>query len=74
MPHINIKHFPVELTETRKAELVLAVTKAVQNAFECSDGVISIALEPVEQDLWEDRVYQPEIKFRKQLLCKEPNY
>ena len=74
MPHINIKHFPTPLTDEQEVRLVSALTAAVQNAFDCDEGVISIALEPVEQEVWHERVYLPEIVNRKQLLHKIPNY
>ena len=74
MPHINIKHFPVDLGSTRKDELVVALTKAVQTAFGCEEGTISIALEPVTPDNWREQVYIPEIKQRNNLLCKQPSY
>lgn len=74
VPHVNIKHFPVELPEQRQQELVAAVTAAVREAFGCAEDVISIALEPVDKDVWSDRVYQPEIVGRKDLLRKVPNY
>jgi phenylpyruvate tautomerase PptA (4-oxalocrotonate tautomerase family) len=74
MPHVNIKHFPTPLTDDQQVRLVSALTAAVQNAFDCDEGVISIALEPVEQEVWHERVYLPEIVNRKQLLHKVPNY
>ncbi|QNP70057.1 amino acid adenylation domain-containing protein [Streptomyces roseirectus] len=74
VPHINIKHFPVPITEEKERELVAAVTTAVSNAFGCEEGVVSIALEPVAQDLWNERVYLPEIVGRPELLSKTPNY
>ena len=74
MPHVNIKHFPVTLPEKRQAELVAAVAAAVQAAFACEEGAISIALEPVERDAWNDRVYIPEILNRRELLHKAPAY
>ncbi|MDQ1742207.1 MAG: hypothetical protein QOE23_546 [Pseudonocardiales bacterium] len=74
MPHVNIKHFPVPLTDEQQGRLVSALTAAVRNAFDCDEGVISIALEPVEQEAWHERVYLPEIVNRKQLLHKVPNY
>lgn len=40
MPHVNIKHFPVELTEERQVDLATAVTAAVQNASSCDEEVI----------------------------------
>lgn len=74
VPHVNIKHFPISLTEERKSALVAAVTNAVRSAFGCDEGVVSILLEPVEKDDWGDQVYIPEIVNRRGLLCKSPNY
>jgi len=74
MPHINIKYFPVPLSQEQKDTLVTSLTNAARNAFGCDAGVISIALEPIGGDAWNEQVYIPEIKQRKQLLCKVPNY
>jgi phenylpyruvate tautomerase PptA (4-oxalocrotonate tautomerase family) len=74
MPHINIKHFPVELDDRRRLELISSLTEAISNAFKCSGDVISIALEPVEKDIWNEQVYVPEIVNRAHLLCKTPEY
>jgi thioesterase domain-containing protein/phenylpyruvate tautomerase PptA (4-oxalocrotonate tautomerase family) len=74
VPHVNIKHFPVALDEERQADLVAAVTDAVKSIFECDEKVISIALEPIDQDRWNDLVYIPEIVNRSDLLLKSPRY
>ncbi|MES2160273.1 MAG: tautomerase family protein [Pseudomonadota bacterium] len=74
MPHINIKHFQVELSAAQKTELVQALSSIVQQTFACPDGAISIALEPVAPEEWRQRVYHPEVELRKELLCKTPNY
>ncbi|MGW6640266.1 amino acid adenylation domain-containing protein [Streptomyces cyaneofuscatus] len=74
VPHVNIKFFPVPLSEDQRSELVEAVTRAVKSAFRCDEGVISVALEPVEKEVWNERVYLPEIVQRKDLLHKTPNY
>ncbi|MFE7461951.1 amino acid adenylation domain-containing protein [Streptomyces sp. NPDC057554] len=74
VPHVNIKHFPVPLSEDQQSELVAAVTRAVTSAFRCDEGAISVALEPVEKEVWNERVYIPEIVQRKNLLLKTPNY
>jgi acyl-CoA synthetase (AMP-forming)/AMP-acid ligase II/thioesterase domain-containing protein/phenylpyruvate tautomerase PptA (4-oxalocrotonate tautomerase family)/acyl carrier protein len=74
VPHVNIKHFPIALTDEQQANLVAAVTDAVKNAFSCEERVISIALEPVAKEAWHDRVYVPEIVNRKELLRKAPSY
>jgi 4-oxalocrotonate tautomerase len=74
MPHVNIKHFPAALSAEQRSALVAEVTGAVQRAFACEERVVSIALEPVEQDAWHESVYVPEIENRKELLHKTPNY
>lgn len=74
MPHINIKHFPVDISESQQAQLVASITQAVKTAFKCDEGVISIALEPVDKEAWNERVYVPEIVNGKPLLRKTPNY
>jgi 4-oxalocrotonate tautomerase len=74
VPHVNIKHFPAPLDEERTSELVAAITDAVTKAFGCDEGVVSIALEPVDQQAWQERVYAPEILARKDLLHKTPSY
>jgi 4-oxalocrotonate tautomerase len=74
MPHVVIKHFPADLTESRSQELVAALTAAVTQAFEVGGGAVSIALEPVARQDWDELVYQPEIVQRQELLLKKPNY
>lgn len=74
MPHVNIKFFPKSLDERQRARLAAKITEAVQEALDVDEGVISIALQPVEAESWETEVYQPEIIGRKDLLVKTPRY
>ncbi|GGV28211.1 hypothetical protein GCM10010277_10210 [Streptomyces longisporoflavus] len=74
VPHVNIKHFPDNLEETRISALVEAITSAVRTAFAVDEGVVSIALEPVAQDVWNERVYIPEIVEDPGHLVKSPDY
>jgi len=74
MPHITIKHFPIELTDARAADLIDKLTKAVETAFRVDESVISIALEPVAPEAWNEQVYVPEIFNRRELLRKAPRY
>ena len=74
MPHINIKYFPKSLNEEQRRELAFAITQAISNTFQCSEDVVSIALEPIEKEQWNEKVYQPEIINREELLCKKPSY
>jgi 4-oxalocrotonate tautomerase len=74
MPHVNIKHFPAPLTDRQEADLIDTVTAAVTQAFGVDEGVVSVALEPVDPGAWDERVYQPEIVKRQALLRKAPSY
>ncbi|MFE2508266.1 amino acid adenylation domain-containing protein [Streptomyces naganishii] len=74
MPHVNIKHFPVALSDEQHVRLVTAVTEAVSTAFSCDEGVVSIAIEPVDKERWNEQVYIPEIVNRRHILSKVPNY
>lgn len=74
MPHVSIKHFPVNITEKQQSVLSEAITTAVSNALNCDVGVISIAMEAVSQMDWSVKVYEPEIEAKLQLLIKKPNY
>ncbi|MEU5429569.1 tautomerase pptA [Streptomyces olivoreticuli] len=62
------------LTHSQEAVLVEELAAAVRKAFGCDEGVVSIALEPVAEADWNERVYAPEIEGRKDLLRRTPNY
>ena len=74
MPHVNIKLYPIEVTEDQKTSQVTALTKALQDNLGCSEGAVSIALEGIEPADWKEKVYNPEIVGRSDLLLKQPNY
>jgi 4-oxalocrotonate tautomerase len=74
MPHVSIKHFPVSVSEKQKEILVDNINQAIIKALGCDEGVISIALENVQPDDWQQEVYQPEIDTKSHLLIKTPNY
>ncbi|MGW5637485.1 tautomerase family protein [Streptomyces sp. NPDC003832] len=74
MPHVTIQHFPKSLTPEEGSRLVEQVVAAVREAFGVEERVISIALEPVEPEDWDTRVYRPGIAARRGELAKEPGY
>jgi len=74
VPHVSIKHFPNNLEADQISALVDAITSAVRTAFSVDEGAVSIALEPVAQDVWTERVYIPEIVEGTGKLVKAPNY
>jgi 4-oxalocrotonate tautomerase len=73
MPHLNLKFFPV-INEEKKKELVNELQDAVIRVIGCDESVISIALEPIEEKSWQQKVYVPEIIGRKEFLYKTPSY
>ncbi len=73
MPHVNIKHFPT-LSEEQYKMLSTAITDVISKVTGCDKGVISIAAEAVEPDVWNEQVYIPEIIVRKDTLIKLPDY
>ncbi|PPK65647.1 tautomerase PptA [Actinokineospora auranticolor] len=74
MPHVNVKHFPAELTEAQTERLSTALTAVIMEAFGCQEKAVSIALEPVGPEVWTERVYGPEITDRAELLIRKPGY
>lgn len=74
MPHINIKHFPLDLDDSQRSELAEELTSAVVRAFGCDPQVVSISLEPVVPAAWDSEVYRPEIAGREELLIRRPQY
>lgn len=74
MPHVNVKFFATDIAPEKQARLSAEFTKVIQGIFNCPADYVSIALEPIDPDVWQEKVYQPEIVGRNQLLCKVPNY
>ncbi|WP_216897417.1 hypothetical protein [Nocardia alni] len=64
MPHVEISHFPADLTEPTRKRLEKDIVAAVTRAFGVRDGAVSIGLAPVNPDHWQERVYRPLITDR----------
>jgi 4-oxalocrotonate tautomerase len=74
MPHISIKHLPVEPDERRQSASVSEVMESVNSALGVEESVISIALESAAPEVWHEHVYVPEVASRWELLRKVPRY
>jgi 4-oxalocrotonate tautomerase len=74
MPHVSIKHFPAKLTQEQKKNLSDAITTAIQDALQCDEKVISIAMEAIAPQDWSAAVYLPAIEAKHQHLIKRPGY
>ncbi|MBU2060310.1 MAG: tautomerase family protein [Bacteroidetes bacterium] len=73
MPHIHIKHFP-SISDEQKCSFSVRLSTLISEVFNCSEDVVSIALEEVEPDVWHEKVYQPDIVSKRNLLFKSPCY
>ncbi|MGF1703652.1 tautomerase PptA [Photobacterium makurazakiensis] len=74
MPHVSIKHFPVSVSEKQKEILVNKINQVITETLGCDEGAISISLEAVQPDNWQQEVYLPEIDTKSKFLIKAPNY
>ncbi len=74
MPHVNIKFFPVDLSQSAIRKFVESLTELVVATLVCDSSAVSIALEPIEQESWLEKVYKPDIIDRENILCKFPEY
>ncbi|GAA5069727.1 tautomerase family protein [Nocardia callitridis] len=76
MPHVEIWHFPAELSDEAARRLDAEITTAITRAFEVDKGVVSIGLESVPVDRWNEQVYRPRIRERTDAapLLRRPDY
>ncbi len=73
MPHIVVKLYAGK-SETQKAEIAEALTRALMASSGCSEKAVSVALEDVAPEDWAEQVYHPEIAARMDSLYKKPGY
>lgn len=66
MPHIEISHHPRHLSEQDKKSLAEALCHVVSHYLGTSKDSTSMALIPVEKELWTDSIVK-----RKILPCRE---
>ncbi|MEU8431992.1 tautomerase family protein [Streptomyces sp. NPDC029216] len=73
MPHIHIRHYPRDFTAEQLRAVDEAVTAAVTKTFATGEDTVSISLEPIRPEDWEEQVLS-EIAARRELLVKRPGY
>ena len=71
MPHVIIKLWPGR-TEEQKINLSKKIIEALKDSIDASDSSISIAIEEIPKENWNEMVYEPDIVGKKDLLYKEP--
>ncbi|HOQ76772.1 MAG TPA: tautomerase family protein [Thermoclostridium sp.] len=73
MPHVVVKMYPGR-TQEQKEKMAEKITEALLETIGCEEKSISIAVEEVTPEEWNQRVYQPEIMGKAYTLLKKPGY
>jgi len=60
MPHVIVKLWPGK-SEHQKRQLAEAITKEVIDILHYGDESVSVAMEEVKSQDWQDKVYKPDI-------------
>lgn len=72
MPHIIVKLWPGR-TEEQKKQLVKKLIEALKSSINVPNSSISISIEEIPKEKWNDEVYKPYIVEKKHLLYKKPH-
>ncbi len=73
MPHITVK-LAAGRSEATKTRIAAEVTKAIMATADCPESAVSVSIEDVPSDRWNDDVYTPEIAPQWDKLYKKPGY
>lgn len=73
MPHIQVKLYPGR-TEDQKQRLAAEIVRAVVAVARCEEENVSVAIEDVAPEEWDDKVYLPDIVGKRANLYKKPAY
>jgi 4-oxalocrotonate tautomerase len=69
MPHVIVKLYPGR-TKEQKELLTKNITQAVIESVRVPDDSISIAIEEIEKENWEDQVRKPDILAKQNTIYK----
>ena len=73
MPHVIVKLWPGK-SEQQKRRLEQAITDDVMNVLRYGEESVSVAFEEVDASEWSEKVYQPDIVRKADMLYKKPGY
>ena len=73
MPHVNIKCYPGK-TEEQKRKLAEKITEDIMEIMEAGEEGISIVIEEIPEEKWENIVWKKEISNKREMLYKAPGY
>ncbi|MFA5014340.1 MAG: tautomerase family protein [Actinomycetota bacterium] len=73
MPHIIVKLWPGR-SEDQKKQMTDKIVKIIKNTTGAPESSISMAIEEVPKEKWNEEVYKPDIIEKEHLLYKKPGY
>jgi 4-oxalocrotonate tautomerase len=73
MPHVIVKLWPGP-SEKQKATLAAKIVEDIVTTLKLGDESVSVAIEEVAPEDWNETVYQPEIAKNMAKLYKKPGY
>lgn len=73
MPHVIVKLWPGK-TEQQKQRLADEIAKDVMSVLKYGEESVSVSMEEVNPQDWEENVYKPDIQEKWQTLYKKPGY
>jgi 4-oxalocrotonate tautomerase len=69
MPHVIVKLYPGR-TEEQKSKLVEKLTQAVIESINVPEDSISIGIEEIQKEKWEEEVKKPDIIAKQKTIYK----
>ena len=69
-PHNRLSNYPGR-TEEQKIRVTEAITKNVVEIANCPEDTVSLAIEEISPEQWDEKVYKPDILNKEQLLQKD---
>jgi len=73
MPHVIVKLWPGK-SEQQKTRLAEEIVKDVMKVLNYGEESVSVAIEEVPAQDWEEKVYKPDILNNSENLYKKPGY
>ena len=71
MPHVIVKLYPGR-TEAQKTRLADEITKALMEVANASEASISVGIEDVRPEDWDETVHKPDILGKADTLYRKP--
>jgi 4-oxalocrotonate tautomerase len=70
MPHLIVKLYPGRTEETKKT-LAEEITKTIVRVLNSKESTISVGIEDVAPEDWDNKVYQPDVISKMNTIYKQ---